>query len=631
MLCIDNTAAEAERRRLAALHALEILDTGPEDDFDTIARLAAGICDAPMALVSLVDSDRQWFKARVGFEQQSTPRNVSFCSQAIVTPDQALVVPDARADARFANNPLVTGDPSIRFYAGVPLVTRDGHALGTVCVIDTVPRTLTDDQLGGLTIAAKAVMTLLEQRRTIDELERARRSQTGVESELRGEIAQRIAVEERLRHTAAHDSLTQLANRLQFMAELDAAFAELRLAANPRAGFALLFIDLDHFKQINDTAGHEAGDEVLVEIARRLRRIVRPADLVARLGGDEFTVVARGVSDSEAARAVARRIASAFDAPFRIAGTDQRLSASIGIVLAGRRHERAEDLLRDADNAMYESKTRGRNRFSLFDAAPGEQLRSGDSADSIYRSLREGRFLLAYAPIVTAPQRRLAGFEAFLRWRHPRRGDIGAADFLGVAEETGSSVALGAWALTEACAQLRTWQDRAARGTPPLQMSLNVTAGQLADAHFGSTVRRIVHESGIEPRSLALELTENVVAESGEHALALACELAESGIAIHLDEFGNGYSSLAILRRLPLSRLNIDASFVSAGANGLSDPLLIDAIVTLAHRTGCEAAALGVETEAQWRALVELNCDAVQGPWISRPLPAGNVDPLDFI
>jgi diguanylate cyclase (GGDEF)-like protein len=631
VLCIDNADGDAERERLAALHGFGILDTGPDDDFDTIARLAAGICDAPMAMVSLVDSDRQWFKARVGIELQSTPRDVAFCSQAIMTPGRPTIVSDARADERFANNPLVVGDPSLRFYAGVPLVTRDGHALGTVCVADTIPRTLTPDQLGSLTVAAKAVMTLLEQRRMIEQLERARSSQKGVERELRGEIAVRIAAEERLRHTAAHDGLTQLANRLTFMAEVQAALSELRPAANPAAGFAVLFVDLDRFKHINDSAGHEAGDEVLVEIAQRLRRIVRPEDLVARLGGDEFTVLARGVASAAAAGALARRIAGAFEAPFRIGSDLQHLTASIGAVLGERRHLSAEEVLRDADNAMYESKAQGRDRFSLFDGSPREHTGSKSGvAGSIRRALRERRFRLAYQPIVAFPERRIEGFEALLRWPHPRRGEIAASNFIGIAEESGNIVALGEWALEEACRQLRRWQDRARPGEPPLRMSVNVSAKQLNDRRFAQTVRRVVRERGIQPGTLGLELTESAVMERSENALSVLSEIAALGIEIHLDDFGTGYSSLSYLRRLPVSRLKLDRSFVSDGGDGLADPVIVETVISLAHRTGCKVVAEGVETAAQDRALEELGCDAAQGFWYSRPLPAADAY-LDLI
>jgi diguanylate cyclase (GGDEF)-like protein len=364
---LETTLSFSEMKRLEMHRAFDILDTVPEEEFETIARLASKTCGTPIALVSLVDAERQWFKASVGLDIEEMPRDVTFCRYAIAQPGRVFVVPDAQSDECFSANPLVTGAPFIRFFAGVPLVTKEGQALGTVCVIDRVARSISPQQLDALTSVAKAAMAIIEQRRTIAELERARESQKCVEANLRSEIARRMEVEGQLRQALAHDCLTQLANRLQFMQKLDEALASLRRNPRRRGGFALLYIDLDRFKHLNDTFGHAAGDELLIEVARRLRKVVRSGDLVSRLGGDEFTILLRDVTVAAVAEELARRVEGAFHAPFRIAGADRFVTVSIGIVLADRRYRRPEDVLHDADIAMYESKANGRQRSSVFD------------------------------------------------------------------------------------------------------------------------------------------------------------------------------------------------------------------------------------------------------------------------
>ncbi len=614
---------QAELDRLRALRSYQILDSVPEDEFDTLARLVSGSCDTPIGLVSLVDAKRQWFKARIGLGPEETPRDVSFCSHAIQNPDVPFIVPDALKDERFADNPLVTGEPYIRFYAGVPLVTKLGKPLGTICVIDTVARTLTPQQLEALMVAAKAVMSLLEMRLTISELRRSNDSQVGVEAGLRQQLARHIDAEDSLRHAAARDELTKLPNRRRFNTALDAAYTTMKADQDGLDDFALLYLDIDRFAYVNDSFGRAAGDAVLAEAAARFTRAVRPCDLVARLGGDEFAILAPVICDAATVTELARSIELAFEPPFHIEGREHVVSLSIGIVLANNRYTRAEDILRDADSAMHASKAHGRRRFSIFNESLRERsaYKSG-VAQTIYQGLREDRFRLAYQPIVTTPEGRIEGFEALLRWERSQPEGIPAGTFIEVAEETGSICALGEWVLREACRQLAYWNRNVPSDGEPLRMSVNVSAKQLNDRRFAEMVRQIVLESGIRPDTLALELTESAVMDNPEYSLGVLNEVADLGVEIHLDDFGMGYSSLSHVRRLRVNRIKIDRSFVSGDGDTLVDPILVDAIVSLAHRVNLKVIAEGVETEAQRQGVTDLGCDAIQGYLVSRPVPA---------
>jgi diguanylate cyclase (GGDEF)-like protein len=339
-----------ESERLRALARYDVLDSASEESFDEITAFIAKICGMPIAVVSLLDETRQWFKSHYGLEATQTPRRVSFCGHAILQPQQVMIVPDATQDERFVDNPLVTGAPNIRFYAGTPLVTDDGYALGTLCVIDAAARTMTADQVETLRLAGRMVIRLLEQRRTIKLLET--------------EIAERARVEEHLSFVSAHDCLTSLPNRAEFLSRLQLTFE--RLKANIGRSFAVCFIDLDHFKRINDTLGHVCGDELLTEIGRRLAHVTRTGDMVARLGGDEFTMLIENMSTPATLPLIAERVAEAIRAPLTIGGTSTNITASIGVVFVDRASHSVTDIIRDADVAMYASKEDGRDRYTIF-------------------------------------------------------------------------------------------------------------------------------------------------------------------------------------------------------------------------------------------------------------------------
>lgn len=357
-----------DARRVDALRGYDVLDSASDEAFDGVVALIGEVCRVPIALISLLDDDRMWVKACHGSWDFSVTRAISFCGHAIVEPDDVFVVNDASADVRFYDNPLVVGDPFIRFYAAAPLVTAEGFALGTLCILDTEPRTLAERDRAVLRLGARCVIALLEDRRSHGQLERAqvdRRKLARDNDDLAGEIERRAAVEARLAYAARHDQLTSLPNRGYFVERLRSRLAT-EPASRTRPPFAVMFVDIDRFKDVNDTFGHLLGDELLIAIARRLSHFVRGNDIVARLGGDEFTVLIDVVQDLESLAHLAERLGGAIAVPFRLGGADIGVSASVGIVIATDAYVRAEDVLRDADTAMFAAKAAGRNRFEFF-------------------------------------------------------------------------------------------------------------------------------------------------------------------------------------------------------------------------------------------------------------------------
>jgi diguanylate cyclase (GGDEF)-like protein len=615
-----------EAQRLAALERYGVLDTTAETAFDELVALIASVCEAPMTLVSLVDADRQWFKAKVGVRAEQTPRDHAFCAYAIAEPTRLLVVPDATIDPRFADSPLVTGEPKIRFYAGSPLVTADGHALGALSIMDTQPRFITSQQEDALRIGGRAVMMLLEQRRTIADLRAATEAQRGVEDELRAEIAQRRQVEQQLSFTSSHDGLTRLPNRAEFVTRLRCALDRLHSAEKRR--FAVCFIDLDRFKQVNDTLGHSVGDLLLIEVGRRLNEVIRIGDAVGRLGGDEFTMLIDGAADDAAAFAVARRIATVLATKLRLGDTEFGVTASIGVCLVDDTYASVEEILRDADIAMYASKDRGRNRPTVFTPPLRDQFRSANEMQVTLRQALEHRnFRLAYQPIVllNRPQDRPTGFEALLRLKLPDGTWQSAGQFIEAAEQTGLIVELGEWVLSEACAQAQRWQIDC---VDPIVTTVNVSAKQLAEPDFAATVKTAIIHSGLDPRQLALEVTESILIADVDASLEILNELRRFGVKIYLDDFGTGYSSLSYLRKFPVDRIKIDRSFVSGSGDDLADAIIIQSIISLAHKLNIEVVAEGVETETQRAALATMGCDWAQGFLFSPAVPAGDASTL---
>ncbi|MEA2902378.1 MAG: hypothetical protein QOH36_2265 [Actinomycetota bacterium] len=447
------------------------------------------------------------------------------------------------------------------------------------------------------------------------------------------DISERRRFEVQLARQALHDRLTGLPNRVLLRDRLDNALAR---TLRHRSTVALLILDIDRFKVVNDSLGHEGGDRLLVAVADRLARLLRPGDTLARMGGDEYAMLCEDVSGPEEASAMAGRVLDAFDAHFPVAATgtdasgtgstgaaptDVAVSVSIGLALATGDDSDADLLLRDADVAMYRAKQRGRGRFELFDETMRHEAVDRLSVENdLRRAIRQGQLRLFYQPIVHIDTGRIAGFEALVRWQHPVRGLLSPADFIPPAEDTGLIIPLGRCVLGEACLQAAAWQRRRGAGQP-LRMSVNVSAKQLQYPGWAAEVAATLAESGLEPGHLVLEITESVLMEDAEASSGPLEELRRLGVRVAIDDFGTGYSSLGYLRRLPVDILKIDKSFIDGVAKGPHESALARAVVKLARTLGLDAVAEGVTDRRQLAELRRLRCPYGQGYYFSRPQP----------
>lgn len=434
------------------------------------------------------------------------------------------------------------------------------------------------------------------------------------------DVSGRKAAEAELEHRALHDSVTGLANRALFRDRVERAF--LRHDAEG-AGVAVLFCDLDGFKLVNDTVGHEAGDEVLRIAAERFAHSVRPTDTLARFGGDEFAVIIESDGDLMAeARAIADRLVAAMAEPVEIRGRPMRVTASIGIAVAGDEPERTPaDLMRDADTAMYSAKAAGRNRAVVYDSSMGTAVLTRVQLDSDLRdAVENNEFRLLYQPIVELATNRFTGFEALLRWDHPTRGLLGPDDFIGIAEANGTIIEIGRWVLLEACREARRWGP-AADGTNP-SVSVNVSGIQLAAAGFIDDVARALSETGLPAPSLDLEVTETTLVEYTAPIADLLRSLQSMGVHIVIDDFGVGQSSLAYLRQFPVDVIKLDRSYVEGITDADYVPALVGGLLELARKLEITSLAEGIETAAQREALAREGCELGQGFLFSRPVDA---------
>ncbi len=856
-----------ESLRLAALRAFAIVDTPNEVEFDRLVKLAAELCQTPMAAISIIDEHRLWFKASWGMTMQGMDLSLAFCTHGIRQTGFYQVV-DARRDPRFRDNPLVTGSTALRFYAGYPLLTQGGHALGMLAVLDREPRVLTPKQREQLqTLAMQAMVTLELRRKQLllhrmlgaqahdrsvlqqlstdvarigywqlqagsDTLECSDEAlgvmgyppgsrltvsallgqiepdcrddwqdalsqclaagvpmdsecalQTGERelhlrwlaspeydpadftvrrllgvvqdvSEFRKieqaahrwnerlrlvahlmsdalwewdvtegrvwwrdrmchllghqqtvcgtrealalvhtadrrrvtrEIAavlgsdrhewtstfrfsrgdgswawvenraqvvrdrqgkplrvvgclrdiskqvhmeeQRRADEQRIHQLAFHDQLTGLPNRSALLDRLQHA-----IAANHRhhQRSALMFIDLDNFKTLNDAYGHDVGDRLLTQVGRRLGDCVRAIDTVARVGGDEFVVLLEELGTDPVlaalqAESLAQKMLAGFVQPFDLGRTMHDCTASIGVTVFDGDHAATDELLKQADLAMYEAKQSGRNSVRFFDPRMQQLVMQRATLEAdLRRASLQHEFALHYQPQWTRDGQ-LAGMEALLRWHHPQRGLVYPDDFIGACEETGLILPLGRWVLQSACAQLSSWL---AAGLGNVRVSVNISPRQLRSPEFVGDVRAALEASGVPPALLTLELTESTLLHDVEGSIVKMQQLRDLGVRFALDDFGTGYSSLSLLQRLPLDHLKIDQSFVRGLEHGHSDHAVVQSIITLGKQLHMGVIAEGIENAGQQQQLSALGCDEFQGFLHGRPMPAGDAERL---
>ena len=438
------------------------------------------------------------------------------------------------------------------------------------------------------------------------------------------DVSDRKRMENELERLALYDPLTGLPNRALFGDRLRHVLAR----RGRQATTAVYFLDVDRFKRINDSLGHAAGDEVLCEVAERLRSVVRPEDTVARFGGDEFTILCESVGGVLEAVAIADRLQRPLRNPLRAGGAELRLSASIGIALAdGNDNGDGQHLIEDADAAMYRAKERGGGRTELFDTAMREgAVQAMRVEQELQRALERGELRLYYQPGVDLASGQLVGAEALVRWEHPQHGLLAPDRFLEVAEETGLIVPLGAWVVKEACNKLAEWQSHPE--TADLHLSVNLSARELTHPDVVSTVLGCVRTSQINPRRLTIEVTESTAMADGDTGFRALRDLSEAGLRVAIDDFGTGYSSLEQLRRMPVDIVKVDRSFVAGMSADSIDRELVAAVVGMGRALKLWVVAEGIETADQAEALRELGCQVGQGYLFARPLPAAEIDAL---
>jgi diguanylate cyclase (GGDEF)-like protein len=437
------------------------------------------------------------------------------------------------------------------------------------------------------------------------------------------DITERKELEEQLTHLAFHDPLTDLANRALFRDRLKHALVRSRRHGKE---VAVLFLDLDDFKTVNDTLGHGSGDELLVAVAKRLSGCLRPSDTVARPGGDEFAILLEDLDDQVEPVRAAERLLKVFGKPFEVGDQTVFVRASVGIATTPSAGETAEEIVRNADIAMYTAKAQGKGMYELFESGMhGAVVERMQLENDLRQALEREELHLEYQPIVSLRTWRLTGVEALLRWRHPERGLVPPMEFIPVAERSGMILPLGRWVLETAARQTRRWQERH-RSSPPLELSVNLSARQLREPGFTAEVAEAVRESGLHPSTLVLEITESVLIDDADEVSARLDELRTMGAKIAIDDFGTGYSALSYLRRFKLDALKIDRAFVADLTPGSQASALASAIVAMGHNLGLRTVAEGIETAEQLAELRAMGCDLAQGYYFARPVPADELE-----
>ena len=579
-----------EEARLAALRSYEVLDTDSQAAFDDIVTLTARLTHSPMALISLIDAERHWSKARHGVEAAEIPREHSFCAHTILTPDRPMAVEDATKDPRFADNPLVTGEPDIRSYLGVPLVNPEGHALGSLCIVDQRVRSFDEETVGTVRTLARAVVTNLELRRALLQA----------------------------RDAAMTDALTGLPNRRATMA----ALAEATARGEP---VAVVAVDLDHFKETNDGEGHAAGDALLTAAAGRIGELVRPGDTVGRVGGDEFLVLLTGVADHGVAFGIGRCISAALHRPVPFGTRLLRLGATLGIALAPADAEEPEMAMRLADEALMRAKRDGRGGIRCASREDTAQLlHAAGIVRAFEKAIGEDDAIAGVEvhlqPIVALPPAAggaLLAVEALVRWSHPETGPVPPGELLPAIGPQRAAL-LG-----------RTVRDRALAGFAALRpyglagtrLALNLSASEVARAGIGPEIAAQVEQAGLTLDCIEVEITEEVLLERmSDRTLDQLVALRQRGAHLVLDDFGTGNSGLSQLLRLPLDGIKLDRRFIQGLGEDPRAAEIVKATVPLARSLGLRLVVEGVETEGQAAMLRALGCDAAQGFLFARPM-----------
>lgn len=436
------------------------------------------------------------------------------------------------------------------------------------------------------------------------------------------DIHDRKQAEEQIIHNALHDSLTDLPNRALLMERLELSLN--RVIRYNHTHFAVLFLDIDRFKLINDSLGHLAGDQLLIQFASRLEKIIRPTDLLARLGGDEFVLLLEDIHSVQEAIHLANRILDQVQLPFFIEEREVFLTVSIGIVLSNLQYVQGAELLRDADTAMYQAKIHGKARYEVFNLCMHDAaLKQLQLENDLRKALKQQEFVMYYQPIINLHTEEMVGLEALIRWQRPLQGIVPPDEFIPVAEETGIIVSLGKWVLQTVCDQIQHWQQQFNNSS--LRVSVNLSVKQLQDSNFLQQIDQILESTGLSGHSLTLEITESMLIDNVEEVITLLAQLRERSILIDIDDFGTGYSSLNYLRRFPIHALKVDKSFTQSIALNTD---IVQAIVSLSRALKIDVIVEGIETVDQMEILKEIGCEYGQGYYLGRPLPPSDVEKL---
>jgi diguanylate cyclase (GGDEF)-like protein len=768
-----------ENLRLRTLRELNILDTPSEERFDRLTRISQRIFDAPIAVITMVDADRQWYKSCLGIDATEMPRKISFCGHAILN-DAVFIISDAKLDDRFVDNPVVSGPPKIRFYAGQPLKATNGQLIGTLCVFDQKPRQFDAEDIRSL----KAIAALVEKEINYPDLKKLTRKLMDSQNNLLQAVAQLEKKEERERSrnkslemvsrgyplhetldsivreveqlnpemlccilifdeeeqvlslgaapslpafyidaldrlpigigvgscgTAAaigerviaedlqthpywkefreltnrarirscwsqpiksaagdilgtfsinrrdtsfpnetaiqlieqsanlaaialerdrtdgliwkqanYDSLTGLPNRNMLKERFR---KEISKAERSDLQVALLFIDLDHFKDVNDTLGHDKGDHLLAIVAQRLRKCVRNIDTVARLGGDEFTVIMGELNNTDSVERVASEILEVISQPFKLDQEVAYLSTSVGITFYPDNGKDLETLIKNADHAMYDAKNKGRNRFQYFAPAMHEVvLQKMALLNDLHSAMSENQFEVFFQPIVEMTTGVIRKAEALIRWHHPLRGMVSPLDFIPVAEETDMIIEIGDWVFEQVLKQSIEWRTGIHEN---FQISINTSPVQYRDggANLEQWLNQL-HQAGLPGQAINIEITESLLMEDRIAISDNLIRFRDQGIPVSLDDFGTGHSSLSCLRKFDIDYIKIDQSFIHKITAKSDELILCEAITVMAHKLGLKVIAEGIETTEQRDLLIAAGCDYGQGFLFCDPVPA---------